>query len=260
MLERKYFIVDVILQAKDIIKQRINEDFKISIKNNNHSDLVTAVDVEIEKFLVKKISQRFPNDAFLTEEKTTTMEESDYLWIIDPIDGTMNFVYTLKDFAISIALYYKGVGMIGIVYDIMADEMFVGVKGEGVYLNNKKLDKVDYVHLNESIVDVSLKTIMNMHKNQIADLNNLPKYALSHRNLGSAALRICHIATNRIHVYLSDTLCIWDIAAGIIILEELGGYHNFIKDDQLQFKSNHFYFFAANNEELAHELVNQFYY
>lgn len=260
MLERKDFIIEVILEAKDIIKQRIKEDFKVSIKNNNHSDLVTAVDVEIEKFLVKRISKQFVNDAFLTEEKTTTMEESDYLWIIDPIDGTMNFVYTLKDFAISVALYHKGIGVLGIVYDVMNDEMFVGVKDEGVFLNGEKLEAVKSVNLKQAIVDVSLKTIMNMKNNQMADLVNLPKYALSHRNLGSAALRICHIATNRIHVYLSDTLCIWDIAAGIIILEELGGYHNFIKDDQLEFKSNHFYFFGANNAELAKEIEKKFYY
>ena len=260
MLGRKDFIIQTVKEAGEIIKQRINEDYKVSLKKGNNSDLVTAVDVEIEKFLVEKISEAYPTDAFLTEERTVEMQTSDYLWIVDPIDGTMNFVYSLRDFAISIALYYKGVGVVGVVYDVMADEMFIGVKDEGATLNNKPLKKLEKHTLFDSIVDVSLKTIMNMKNRRHADFCNLPYSIKSHRNLGSAALRICHIASNRIHIYLSDKLCAWDVAAGLIILEEVGGYHNYLEENKLKFDWGHYYFLGATDKDLYKELKAKFYY
>lgn len=258
MNERKELIVNLVKEAQTIIKERINESYDINIKNNNQSDLVTAVDVEVEKFLVAKIKEQFPNDSFLTEENTVDLEDSDYVWIIDPIDGTMNFVYTVSDFAISVALYHKGVGVIGVVLDVMKDELIVGVKNEGASINGKAIPKLESVTLRESVVDVSLRTMIKMKEDNVADLLSMSRSILSHRNLGSAALRICHIALGRIHVYISDTLCIWDFAAGNIILEEVGGYHNYM-NEPLKFDSSHVNYFAATNETLMKEVKENFY-
>lgn len=258
MNKRKDFIIKQVQEAQEIIKQRITESYDIDIKNNNQSDLVTAVDVEIEKFLVSRISEAFPEDSFLTEEKTVSTEDSDYVWIIDPIDGTMNFVYTVSDFAISVALYHRGIGMIGVVLDVMKDELFVGIKNEGATLNGKPMKMLEPVTLRESIVDVSLRTMVKMKEDNIANLWDMSTSILSHRNLGSAALRISHIAAGRVHMYISDTLCVWDFAAGIIILEEVGGYHNYM-DEAIKFDSSHVDFFGSNNENSMKEVKENFY-
>lgn len=258
METRTEYVKKVVLETGQLIRQRINEDMQINRKGGRRSDLVTSVDIEAEEFIVEQISKRFPNDSFLTEEKTTELEESDYVWIIDPIDGTMNFIYTLRDFAVSIALYVKGVGELGIVYDVMADELFVGIKNQGVTLNGEKTVKLKPVVLKQAIVDVSLKTIRNLKNNGVADLYDLPPAALTHRNLGSAALRITHIGFNRVHMYISDRLSVWDIAAAIIILEELGGVHNFM-NKELKYNSDSFFFMASNNKAIESEIKDKFF-
>lgn len=259
MQERRKFVEKIVLEAGVFIRKRINQDMSISEKNQDRSDLVTSVDIEVEKFIVNKISEKFPNDSFLTEEKTVDLTNSDNVWIIDPIDGTLNFIYSLRDFAISIAFYVKGKGKFGIVYDVMADELVVGVVDEGVTLNNEKIPALKDVSLKHSIVDLSLRTITNLKKKNIANFDNLEPNILSHRNLGSASLRIIHIGLNRIHVYINDRLSIWDIAAAIIILKELGGTHIF-EDKPLVYNSESFYFMAANNKKVKKEIEDNYYY
>lgn len=259
MNNREQFIVELVKEAQEIIKTRIKENFDVSIKNNNQSDLVTEVDIEIEKFLVQRIQESYPNDGFITEENTVPIEAAEYVWIIDPIDGTMNFVYTLADFAISVALYKNKVGEIGVVCDVMNDELFVGVRGKGATVNGKSISKLEPVTVRQSIVDVSLRTLCALRDENKADLLKMSNEILSHRNLGSAALRIAHIATGRIHMYISDTLCIWDFAAGIIILEEVGGYHNYVEEDELFFGPGHFDFFGANSKQQMLSFKEKFY-
>ena len=259
MENRKDFIVGLVREAQAIIKERIQDNYDISIKNNNQSDLVTEVDVEIEKFLVSRISEAYPNDGFITEENTVPIEEAEYVWIIDPIDGTMNFVYMLTDFAISVALYHNKEAKVGIICDVVNDELFIGEKGKGATLNGNAIKPLDPVTIRESIVDVSLRTIVGLKEKNVADLVTMSRDILSHRNLGSAALRIAHISTGRVHMYISDTLCIWDIAAGLVILEEVGGYHNYMDVDELHFGPGHFDFFGANNKQLAYDFKEKFY-
>lgn len=258
MQARKEFVEKIVFEAGALIRKRINEDMSITEKDNNRSDLVTSVDIEVEKFLVDKISKEFPDDSFLTEEKTVTLTETNNVWIIDPIDGTLNFIYSLRDFAISIALYVKGKGKIGIVYDVMADEMVVGVANEGVTLNNNKVMPIDDISLEQSIVDISLRTMTNLKKSNKANFDELESNILSQRNLGSAALRTIHIGLGRIHIYINDRLSIWDIAAAVIILEELGGTHTFI-NKQLEYNSDSFNFMAANNEKVKKEIIDKYF-
>lgn len=259
MNNRKEFLVQIVKEAQSMILRKLEANYAIDIKGGNKSDLVTEVDVEIEKFLVAKIKEEYPNDGFITEENTVPIEASDYVWIIDPIDGTMNFVYMLRDFAISVGLYHKGIGKVGVICDVVNDEMIVGELNKGVSLNGKAVSKLEPVSLRESIVDVSLRTIVGLEKKGIADLTKMSSSILSHRNMGSAALRIAHIALGRIHMYISDTLCIWDFAAGLVILNELGGYHNFM-DEEIKFDSNRTDLLAANNKEILDQLKENYYF
>ncbi len=258
MLKRKQFIEKLVIEAGELIRERLHEDMSIEKKGGKRSDLVTSVDYEVERLLVEKLSQQFPEDSFLTEEKTVDLIESENVWIIDPIDGTMNFIYDQRDFAISVALYSKGKAKLGFVYDVMANELIVAQKGLGVTLNDKPLEQILPVVLKQSIVDVSLKTIRNLKIKEIADLYDLTPEILTNRNMGSAAIRIVHIALNRVHAYINDNLSIWDIAAAILILEELGGTHNF-KGQDLDYNSEGFFFMAANNQKIYDEIKTLFF-
>lgn len=259
MKSREEFIVEITKEASEIIKQRIKDNYDVNIKNDNQSDLVTEVDVEIEKFLVSKIKEAYPNDGFITEESTVEQEDKEFIWIIDPIDGTMNFVYMLTDFAISIALFHNKVGIVGVICDVMNDELIVARKGKGATLNGVDIGPLKRVTLRESIVDVSLRTMNGLKKKNIANLFDMSNDVLSHRNLGSASLRIAHIALGRVHMYISDTLCIWDFAAGLILLEEMKSYHNFMDEDELIFNGTRVDFFGANSKKLADEFKSKFY-
>ncbi len=258
MTQRKQFIEQLVLEAGVLIRKRLTEDMSIEKKGGRRSDLVTSVDFEVERLLVEKISKQFPDDSFLTEEKTVDLIESDNVWIIDPIDGTMNFIYSQRDFAISVALYSKGQPKIGVVYDVMADEIIIAQKGLGVTINNVPVEQIVPVELKQSIVDVSLKSIRNLKINGIADLYDMSPQVLSNRNIGSAAIRIAHIGLNRAHVYINDRLSIWDVAAAMLIVDELGGTHNF-KDVDLKYNSDSFFFMGANNQNVYDEIKRIFF-
>lgn len=258
MNNRKEFIVALVREAQAMILAKIDANYNVDIKGGNQSDLVTEVDVSVEEFLVGRIQAAYPNDGFITEENTVPIEDKEYVWIIDPIDGTMNFVYMLRDFAISVALYHNKVGQIGVICDVVNDEMIVGVLNEGVTLNDKPVKNVQPVTLREAIVDVSLRTIVGLEKKGIADLTKMSSSILSHRNMGSAALRLAHIGLGRIHMYISDTLCIWDFAAGLVILNELGAYHNFL-EDEIVFDAKRTDLLASNNKTILDELKEKYY-
>lgn len=256
---RKEYIVEITKAAQQIILTKLNDNYAIDIKNNNQSDIVTEIDIEVEKFLVNKIKERYPNDGFITEENTVSDPNKDYVWIIDPIDGTMNFVYEQRDFAISIALYHEGIGEVGVVCNVVNDEMIVGVRNEGLSVNGIKPSPLTTVNLRQSIIDVSLRTMVTLNEKGIANLFKMSSSILSHRNIGSAAIRICDVALGRAHMYISDTLCIWDFAAGIIILREAGGYDNYM-EEELKFTSDRVDLMVANNKGIVTELKDKFYF
>ncbi len=258
MQKRKESVEKIVLEAGELIKKRIKEGMSIEEKDNNRSDLVTNVDFEVERFLVERISAEFPEDSFLTEEKTVSLGDSDNVWIIDPIDGTMNFIYTLRDFAISVGFYVKGVGKLGIVYDVMADELIVGEANGGVTLNGKKLAPIKKESLEQSIVDVNIQTMIRLKEQGIAEIDRLSPNILAFRDLGSAVPRIVHVALNRVHVYIADDVHIWDIAAPMVILEELGGTHNFV-GKELPYHSDNLLFIAANNEAVKTEILEEYF-
>ena len=137
----------------------------ISIETKaNSSDFVTNVDKSTEVFLVEGIKAAFADQDFLTEEDTTPRVDSDELWIIDPIDGTTNFIYQKKNFAISIAYYHREKPVFGIVYDVMADKMFLGITGKGSYLNGEKLKRLIKANFKESILYGDLYSLSMFEK------------------------------------------------------------------------------------------------
>lgn len=197
----------------------------IKCKNSDNTNLVTGFDVKIEKFLVGAINCEFPGHGFITEEKVTpSAGNKEYTWIIDPIDGTTNFINFGSEFAISIALYKAGKPVMGVVYDLVAKKMYLGVRGEGAWINGEIMTRVAGANcLRNAILDCSLRSIVCMSKEKKIDFFSLQDKIRAHRSSGCASLAICKIAQGILDVYLSSYLFIWDYAAAKIILEEMHG-------------------------------------
>ena len=245
------YTVDLVLEAGENIKRLMNDNISIETKANS-SDFVTNVDKSTEVFLVEGIKAAFADQDFLTEEDTTPRVDSDELWIIDPIDGTTNFIYQKKNFAISIAYYHKKQPIFGIVYDVMADKVFLGITNEGAYLNGEKLPKVNQDRtLKESILYGDLYSLSMFEKSP----EDLRKELVSHRYLGAASLEICAVAENQAQAYISRNLKVWDVAAGVIILNEVGGSYYFGgHDNALFFDDSDGVFLSSQNKNIENDI------
>lgn len=203
-------------------KKVIDVEFKTSA-----SDLVTEKDREIEQFFAKKINENYSNHYILGEEGTVSDQrynvKEELVWIIDPIDGTTNFVNQKINFAISVALYEKGTPIFGIVYDPIKDELFHALKGNGAYLNDKKLETLKPVSKRDSLISFNSMWAIPNEKIDYNKMWPLIEESRGIRYIGSAALEIVWITVGRLDAYIDFRLSPWDIAAGIVILQELGG-------------------------------------
>ncbi|CAM3723586.1 inositol monophosphatase family protein [Erysipelothrix urinaevulpis] len=218
------FTKKLVYKAKDYILDQIeNNEIKVDTKSS-YNDFVTSVDKGVENFLVNAITNEFNNQTFLTEEAMVENKVGDESWIIDPIDGTTNFVYNQQYFAISIAHYVDGKPAFGIVYDVMADELYLGIHGEGAYINGKKLETLDQSLDFPDVIVSSSYSIFNDFDFTPEELNS---NIIAHRYIGSAAIEICHVAHGRLHVYQARRLNLYDIAAAVIILDEVSGKWRF---------------------------------
>lgn len=253
MRDRLDYMTVGVRQAGERIRELIESHAKVEITTKEHdSDFVTNVDKQTEVYLVDHIKKRYDNQDFLTEEKTIERTKSDELWIIDPIDGTTNFIFQQKNFAISVAFYKAKKPVFGIVYDVMSDKMFIGVHGEGAYLNGVKLDNMNANKpLKNSILYGDLYSL-TMFPSGIMDLRDK---IVSHRYFGAASLEICAVAENQAQAYISRNLKVWDVAAAVIILNEVEGSYFFGgHNDDLYYHDADGVFISAQNKKIKEEI------
>lgn len=211
-------------EASDLIKESFITKLTVQYKTN-FSDLVTNVDKQVEKFFINKIHKKYGNHRVLGEEGfgDATISTEGVIWIIDPIDGTTNFVNQQRHFAISVAIYEDGIGQIGIVYDVMSDELYHCKKGEGAYLNEKQLPQLKQKPLSNSLIGLNASWIVANRRIDPAILSPLVNAVRGIRSYGSAAIEIAYVAAGRLDGYISLRLQPWDFAAGKLLLEEVGG-------------------------------------
>ncbi|KMK77072.1 inositol monophosphatase family protein [Alkalihalobacillus pseudalcaliphilus] len=213
------------IEAGENIKKALENPIEVKAKSNP-DDLVTQVDKETEQFFYQKIKETFPGHQFLGEEGVAEEGKLNSLdgtvWIIDPIDGTMNFVHQRYNFAISVGVYHEGVGMIGIIYDVMSNEMFHARKGEGAFLNDDELLPVKERPLHEAVIGVNGRWLVEERNVYQNPLRALVRDVRSIRSYGSAAIEMAYVAADRLDSYISVKLSPWDYAAALVILNEVG--------------------------------------
>jgi myo-inositol-1(or 4)-monophosphatase len=211
-------------EAGELIRQKINDPMIIETKAHA-KDLVTTVDKETEYFLAENIRKTFPDHLLFSEEgygdDVTSLDGT--VWIVDPIDGTMNFVHQRRNFAISIGIFHQGIGEIGFVYDVMADILYSAKRGEGAYKNDEKLPMLkENLDLGEAVLGFNHKWLC---ENSVIDervVQQLVEKIRGVRAYGSAALKLAYVTEGIIDGYLTMNLAPWDIAGGMILAHEVG--------------------------------------
>ena len=217
--------LNIMIKAAEKASKVLIRDFgeleNLQVTQKGPKDFVTNSDKKVEKIIIEELEKYKKNYSFLTEENgKIENKDKENIWIIDPIDGTNNFLHGIPHFSISIGLKSKSEIIAGVIFDPIKNELFFGEKDNGSYLNNHR-------------IRVSKKN--NLDECLFASNNvGIKSENLTTRNLGSAALDLAYVGTGRFDGYFQNNLHIWDIAAGIIIVKEAGGILNDINLSEVE--------------------------
>lgn len=209
-----------------------NNKLQVSdIIHKGKNDLVSFVDKEAEKMIVKICEKLIPGAGFINEETGEFSGSNDYRWIIDPLDGTTNFISKIPIYSISIALQHQEKTVLGMVYELNFNEMFTAIKGEGAFLNDEKITVNPEEKLTESLLATGFPyTQFEKIKTYLPILEDFMRHSRGIRRLGSAAVDLAYVACGRFSGFFEYGLNAWDVAAGAFIIQEAGGiitdFHN----------------------------------
>ena len=226
-----------------------------TIEKGDVKNIVTTNDIKSQHMLVERLSELIPGSKFFCEEEGLQATEGEYIWVIDPIDGTTNYSRGIKDSAISVALLYQGDLAVGVVRSIFTDDCFTAVKGMGAELNGKPIKVSD-----RGFESGILCTAMSLYKKEFAKICSdiiFEAYTECNdvRRFGSAAMELCYLASGRCELYFEIRVFPWDCAAGILILEEAGGMARGLQDKPIDF-SGPTVLIGANSEENYRKLAD----
>lgn len=187
-------------------------------------DLVTDIDTAAQELILKRIRESFPGHGFLAEEQKEKSVDSEYLWVIDPLDGTTNFAHHYPVFCVSIALVHRGRTIVGVVYDPMREEMFSAQSGRGALMNGRRIKVSSVSDLDKSLLATGFPyDLRESRSNNIGHFVNFVTRVQGLRRGGSAALDLCYVAAGRFDGFWELKLRPWDVAAGALICFEAGG-------------------------------------
>ena len=222
-------------------------DLGIETKTSVH-DVVTKVDKECEDYLINKISEKYPDHSVLGEESGAHQHTSDYLWVIDPLDGTNNYSQGLPVFCVSIGIKYKNEPVVGVVFTPYLNEMFTAVKGKGAFLNNKKIAVSQKTKLNESVLATGFPYDKDVNPdNNVDNIASIIPTIRGLRRMGAAAYDLCCVAAGILDGYWEFNLQPWDVCAGELIVTEAGG-------EIIPFRNDRNIAIVAANGNLAHQI------
>ncbi|RYM07294.1 inositol monophosphatase family protein [Sporolactobacillus sp. THM7-7] len=211
-------------EAGERLKQSLKAPLDVHTKSA-HNDLVTNMDKATEKFLVGKIKEHYPDHKIISEEGYgDRIDTTDgVLWLLDPIDGTLNFVMQKRFFAISIGVYENGEGRAAFIYDVVGGEFFHCLSGRGAYRNKERLSTLKTVRLEDALIDLSPTWIKPNRRIHPDVLNDILRKSSGTRAYGAASIELAYVAAGLIDAYFTMRLSPWDYGAGLILIREVGG-------------------------------------
>jgi myo-inositol-1(or 4)-monophosphatase len=216
--------VDCARAAGQVLREMLHS---AAVREKAPKDLVTDADIAAQSVIEAKIHSAFPNHLFLGEESDgglakLELEEETFCWVVDPLDGTANFVHGLPNFAVSIALLQGDVIQLGVVYDPMADELYAAGAGRGASLNGKSIRATSCRALDVAMVAASFPPQVTRHSIEVMQFLEILERSQSVRRLGSAALNLCYVGHGRLDAYWAKSLKPWDVLGGAIVAQEAG--------------------------------------
>ena len=218
------FAIQTARDAGSILADRMGRTLQVS--NKGDIDLVTEADLASEKLIIERIKTHYPRHGILAEESgaiETVTGQTDWRWIVDPLDGTTNYAHGYPCFCVSIALERAGSIELGVIYDPVRDEVFAAERGQGATLNDRSVRVSAVDDLNAAMLCTGFPYNVRERPDFARDFANFTMKAQAVRRDGSAALDLAYLACGRFDGFWEDGLNAWDIAAGVILIEEAGG-------------------------------------
>jgi myo-inositol-1(or 4)-monophosphatase len=216
--------VEAALEAGKLLKQHLGRVRDIREKSGQEKNLVTEIDRKSEELIIGIIRRHHPGHAILAEESGRGGSESEFKWIIDPLDGTTNYAHGFPVFCVSIALEQSGTVIAGVIYDPNFDEIFTAEKGKGAFLNGRRMRVSQVDSLGKSLLVTGFPyTIAENPSHAIEHFIRFLRSAQAVRRMGSAAIDLAYVAAGRYEGFWEVALNPWDVAAGVLLVEEAGG-------------------------------------
>ena len=207
--------------AGELLRQNFGRPMRVNSAEVH--DIKLEIDVQAQKLITKLLLEEFPEHALYGEEGIVGDQSCEHQWVVDPLDGTVNYFYGIPHFCVSIALRVRSEIMVGVVYDPIREEMWTGQKGETPRLNGHHFHVSDRADLAEAVVSVGLSKTGATIEAGLPLLLKLVHRARKCRLLGSAALDMAYVACGRLDAYIEQGISLWDIAAGWLLIENAGG-------------------------------------
>jgi len=250
-----FVAIQAALKAGNLLKRGFGTHFVVSTKTDE-KDLVTEFDRTAERTIIECIKEQFPSHNFIGEESGfNKSDDNSVCWIIDPLDGTMNFAHQIPLFAVSIAAVVKDKIEVAVVYDPMTNELFVAQRGSGAFLNGTRLKVSSTADLKNAVVATGFPYSITATKKETLNLfTHFVDIGIPIRILGSSVLSLAYVAAGRFDAYYGSNLNMWDTAAGQLLVEEAGGKTTPIDYTTQNFlqKSN----IAATNAHLHPKIIS----
>lgn len=212
-------------RAGQIINRAALDIEKLQVARKGQSDFVTQVDRATEDAIKEILAEAYPSHGILAEESGATAPEAEFQWIIDPLDGTTNFIHGFPQYAISIALAQNGQLAHGVVYDPMRNEIFTASKGSGAYLNDRRIRVSRCDRLNDALIGTGFPyRVFDRVDNYMGAFRELTEKTAGMRRPGAASLDLAYVACGRLDGFWEFGLAPWDMAAGALMILEAGGF------------------------------------
>lgn len=250
MLEK---VIQIAKEAGEIAREGFGKNFLIETKGSL-TNLVTEYDKKCEEAIISFIKKEYPTHSILAEESGKQERSSEYIWVIDPIDGTTNYAHGLPIFSVSIAVLKNDELICGVVYDVMRNALYSSEKGSGAFCNNRKLKVSDNDDLRKSVLVTGFP--YNVSENPDFAYERFAaflKVARAIRRLGSAALDMCYVAEGVFDGFWEVSLNPWDMAAGKLLIEEAGGLVTNFNGEQINIFSRQL---LATNKNVHKEMMS----
>ncbi len=226
-------------RAGQLINRAAQDVGHLTVSKKGHADFVSEVDRRSEEAIIRTLNEAYPDHAFLGEEGGA-VGSSEYQWIIDPLDGTTNFLHGLPMYAVSIALAHKGVIVQGVIYDPVRNDLFTASRGSGAFLNDRRIRVSQQIRMEDALIGTGFPfTTMEHQEKYLRMFAEVMRKTAGIRRPGSAALDLAFVAAGRYDGFWELNLKPWDIAAGTLLVQEAGGWVSDLEGNQQFLETGH---------------------